>query len=303
MGTPQSLFLGIDGGATSCRARLEDVNGRVLGEGRAGSANPRWGLEAAMGEVLSAARQALAAAGLGDDDMGRIHAGLGLAGTGQKRDRDAVLSWPHPFASVTLETDAHTACLGAHGGGDGAILILGTGSCGCAIVGGRETRIGGWGFPASDHGSGAWLGLEAVRRALLAHDGVGEATALGRRLMARFENDPERIVAFSQSAHPREWASFVPLILEAAAERDPLATDLLQQAARDVTLLIEALLATGAPRLCLMGGLAPSLAEWLPPPVRGMLAPSAGDALSGALLLARRAAGAEPAVAGARECA
>ena len=33
------LFLGVDGGATSCRARLCDLEGNLLGEGSSGPAN------------------------------------------------------------------------------------------------------------------------------------------------------------------------------------------------------------------------------------------------------------------------
>lgn len=286
----EPLFLGVDGGATSCRARLTAADGRVLGEGWAGSANPRWGFDAAIAEILSATQAALVAAGLDDGALARIHAGLGLAGTGQRREREQVLAWPHPFASMTLETDAHAACLGAHAGGDGAILIVGTGSCGCAIVGGVETRVGGWGFPASDHGSGAWIGLEAVRRALLAHDGVVPRTALAEQVLDRFGHDPEAVVTFSLTAHPRDWAAFAPMVVAAADERDAMACALLAAAAADLAAMIDALLATGARRLCLMGGLAEPLTPWLPPPQRGVLVAPDGDAMAGALLMARRGA-------------
>lgn len=288
--TPPALFLGIDGGATSCRARLEDADGNLLGEGRAGSANPRWGLDAAIGEILLATRQALTVAGLADSDLARTHAGLGLAGTGQARERGQMLAWLHPFRTITLRTDAHAACLGAHEGGDGAIMIVGTGSCGCAIVGGEETRVGGWGFPASDHGSGAWLGLEAVRRALLAHDGVAPATPFTAGIMKRFDGDPEAIVAFSQSAHPREWAAFAPSILDAAASGDRVATGLLREAGRDLGAMIATLRRAGAPTVCLMGGLADPIAPWLPEEEQPYLAPAKGDALKGAILMARRTA-------------
>ena len=42
------LFLGVDGGGTQCRARLADRAGRILGEGIAGPANIRLGLEASL---------------------------------------------------------------------------------------------------------------------------------------------------------------------------------------------------------------------------------------------------------------
>ena len=42
------------------------------------------------------------------------------------------------------------------------------------IEGDKEYKVGGWGFPHGDEGSGAWLGLEAVRLTLHWLDGRGE---------------------------------------------------------------------------------------------------------------------------------
>ncbi|TIU08421.1 MAG: N-acetylglucosamine kinase, partial [Mesorhizobium sp.] len=40
-------FLGVDGGGTGCRARIEDEAGTVLGQGLAGPATTRLGFDAA----------------------------------------------------------------------------------------------------------------------------------------------------------------------------------------------------------------------------------------------------------------
>ena len=284
----EPLFLGIDGGATHCRARIVDAGGRTLGEGRGGTANPRYGLTAAFDEIVTASRQALAAAGLPDAACASLHAGLGLAGTGQRRDREEVLAHPHPFATLTLATDAHVACLGAHAGGDGAILILGTGSCGWAIVADQPHRIGGLGFPISDHGSGAWLGLSTIRRALLADDGVEPATPLSKAVMARFDDDTDAAVSWQSGAQPKDYAALAPLVVEHAKASDPLAVELMRSAAADAARLAEALLATGTSRLVLMGGLAPHIEPWLAAPLREKIVEPAGDALDGAILLARQ---------------
>lgn len=282
------LFLGIDGGATTCRARIVDAKGTTLGEGEAGTANPRFGLEAAFGEILDATRGAMAAAGLPEGALADLHAGLGLAGTGQRRDHDAVLAHPHPFATIALATDAHTACLGAHAGADGAILILGTGSCGWAIVGGEPRRIGGLGFPISDHGSGAWLGLTAIRRSLLAVDGIEPETALTRAVLARFDDDTDTAVAWQSEAQPRDYAALAPLVIDHAGDKDPLAVELMRASAAEATLLADALLATGVGRLALMGGLAPHTRPWLPTHLQDSIVEPSGDALDGAILLARQ---------------
>ena len=46
-------------------------------------------------------------------------------------------------------------------------------------------RVGGYGFPISDEGSGADLGLHAIRLALRAGDGRALATSFTREVMVR----------------------------------------------------------------------------------------------------------------------
>ena len=103
---------------------------------------------------------------------------------------------PHPFRSVVYAHDATIACIGAHGARDGGIVIVGTGSVGFAVVGGREVRVGGYGFPISDEGSGADLGLHAIRLALRAYDERAVDSNLTRDVMTRFHNDPFEAVAW-----------------------------------------------------------------------------------------------------------
>ena len=58
------LFIGIDGGASSCRARLSDMNGNLLGEGSSGPANIHLDLDLARESIRTASRSAARAAGL-----------------------------------------------------------------------------------------------------------------------------------------------------------------------------------------------------------------------------------------------
>src|SRR3954466_2134141 len=217
----QRLYLGIDGGGTRCRARLTDKNGKKLGEGISGAANIRLGLEAAWSAILGATDQALSKAGLGADAMGRIHAGFGLAGICGPEDVEFLLSGRSPFANVQVETDAHTACLGAFDGADGAILIVGTGSVGYALIGGVAHSIGGWGFEISDDGSGAAMGRAAIRAAVRAHDGLSPKGRLTDAVLAKL-GPPARIVEWASSAKPGNYASFAPLVLDHALRDDPV---------------------------------------------------------------------------------
>lgn len=283
------LYIGVDGGGTGCRARLVNAAGERLGAGVAGPASTRFGIDSSIAAIMAACRGAAAEAGLGEADLFRIHAGVGLAGIGRKGAREALAAWRHPFASIVFEGDGHVACLGAHEGKDGGIIIVGTGSVGLALVGGSTLQVGGYGFPISDEGSGADLGLHAVQLALRAHDGRADGTPLLHELMARFHGSPAEAVAFMDKATATDYAAFAPLVLRHANAGDPAGRRVVQNAAAEIDTMIRTLLSRGVPRMAILGGLASAMQEWLSPDVRRGLSPVLGDAVSGALLMVRQA--------------
>jgi glucosamine kinase len=287
---PGLLFVGVDGGGTGCRARIENAEGCLLGTGIAGPAALRIGVDRALGEVEKACRAALEEAGLGSNALSSVHAAVGLAGVGRKGSLDQLLLRPHPFRSVVYAHDATIACIGAHGARDGGIVIVGTGSVGFAVVGGREIRVGGYGFPISDEGSGADLGLHAIRLALRAYDERAVETSLTRDVMLRFHNDPFEAVAWMDHATATDYATFAPLVMRHADAADPVARRIVRDAAEQIDDLVRRLSECGASRIALLGGLASSMQPWLAPDVQRRLVPVEGDALDGALHLARRAA-------------
>ncbi len=283
------LLLGVDGGGSGCRARLTDAHARVLGEGLAGPANSQLGVARAFAEISAAAREALRQAGLPATELARLHAGCGLAGLHVDADRAAATAFEHPFETLVLETDVYIACLGAHLGRDGAVLVLGTGSSGCALSGGHATYVGGWGLQVSDHGSGAATGRAALRQALLAHEHVIPASPLSETLMARFEGSPQRMVRWASDAEPADYARYAPLVAEGAARGDRMACELMREAGEDASRLARALARLGAGRIALLGGFSAAVEPWMADDVRSLLVAPQGDAADGALLLARRA--------------
>jgi glucosamine kinase len=285
---PGPLFLGVDGGGTGCRARLEDSEGSVLGTGIAGPAALRLGIDRAVAEVEKASRAALDDAGLEPGALGVTHAAVGLAGVGRKGALEQLVGRPHPFRSVVYAHDATIACLGAHGARDGGIVIVGTGSVGFAVVGGREIRVGGYGFPISDEGSGADLGLHAIRLALRAYDQRAIGTSLTRDVMMRFQNDPFEAVAWMDRATATDYATFAPLVMRHADAGDSVGRRIVRDAAEQIDELVRRLGECGAPRIALLGGLASPMQPWLAPDVQRRLVPVEGDAVDGALHLARR---------------
>jgi glucosamine kinase len=283
------LFAGVDGGGTGCRARIEDGTGRFLGSGIAGPATLRLGVDRALVEIEKACRVALEEAGLDGNALSSVHAGVGLAGVGRKGALEQLVLRPHPFRSVVYAHDATIACIGAHRARDGGIVIVGTGSVGFAVVGGREVRVGGYGFPISDEGSGADLGLHAIRQALLAYDERILGTSLTREVMLRFHNDPFEAVAWMDRATATDYATFAPLVMRHADTGDPVARRIVREAAEHIDELVRRLSDSGASRVALLGGLASSMQPWLAPDVQRRLVPVEGDAVDGALHLVRRA--------------
>jgi glucosamine kinase len=282
------LFLGIDGGGSKTRARLRDEAGALLGEGTAGPGNARLG-DLAFNEIVKASRAAMAAAGFGDGDFARVHAGFGLAGTQQDPDRDAIRNRPYPFATPVVDTDAYSSYLGAFRGEDGAILILGTGSGGLAVVKGKRLNVGGWGADIADEGSGLSIGRLAIRKSLWALEGMAPLTPLADDILNEFDRNPANAVMWAGKAIPGDFAKFAPRVFDYAKKGDVLAIGILEETAAGATMLINRLLELGAPAVATIGGIFPHLYPWLSKDVQAHLIEPAGDAMDGAILMAERA--------------
>jgi glucosamine kinase len=285
----ERFFIGIDGGATHCQARICDLDGNLLGDGEGGPANIYSDFLRARHSIHEATKSALAAAGLDEQSLKHAHAGFGLAGAGLKTASDRLLSELTSFASIELETDAYVAWLGAHHGADGGIAVLGTGSCGLAIVNGRRKVVAGWGAEVSDEAGGQRMGREALRRTLWAYDGRAEESGLTAAILTRFNGDPAKIVSFAAEASSADYARFAPLIFKYASAEDPLAMTLVGEAAEAAVSIIDTLRAAGAPTVSLIGGLAEPLFSWLPPRLTDLITPPKSDPVDGALMMARRA--------------
>jgi glucosamine kinase len=144
----------------------------------------------------------------------------------------------------------------------------------------------------SDEGSGAWLGCEMLRRLLWAHDGRIAWSGLLKAAFAEFQSDPHAIVRWTSTARPHDYGALAPLVVDYARHFDPVALELMQSAAGHIDALASQLIASGAERLALTGGLAQHVKPWLAQQTLAHLVMPAGDALDGALRLARAAVGA-----------
>jgi len=281
------LFLGIDGGGTKCRARIRDVAGRLIGEGGGGPANIFTDLAGAAASILEAAGEAVATGGLTASSLASLNAGLGVAGLITAKTAPALRAAGLPFKTLSVALDAQAACLGAHGGADGGIVIAGTGSAGFAMVGGEPIGIGGWGFLLGDQGSGAIMGREAARAAVLAIDGLGPSTPLTDYILGELGRDQTVLAEWARTARPSAYAHFAPHVLAFAEQGDEVADGIVGDARRAIEALASRLRELGAPRVSLVGGLAGPLRSLFTDFDSVFSRPEA-DAMDGAILLAKR---------------
>lgn len=286
-----SLYIGVDGGATKCIVRVEDEKGQLLGRETSGPANIRLSVTQAFDSVHSALNRILARLDIRPNDPAyRLHAGMGLAGCEVLSAYQAFLALPHRFDTLVLASDAHAACLGAHGGKDGAIIIIGTGAVGFRVEDKRVTKVSGWGFPHDDEGGGAFLGLQAVRHTLQVLDGRLAPSLLSGRLFARFEGNMETFVEWMNQANSTAFAELAPLVIESGKAGDTAAQDLMQQAGSAIDRIASALYVAhpdAAKPIALVGGLAPFVEPYLSQSLRTRLLPCKLTPDAGAIFLVR----------------
>lgn len=285
-----TYYIGVDGGATKCIIRVEDEHGQLLGQEVRGPANIRLSVQSAWDAILSGVHAILEKHQLKlHDPHNTFYAGMGLAGCEVIQAYQDFIHFKHPFQSLIVTSDAHTACLGAHQGQDGAILIIGTGVVGLSLQSDHLTQVGGYGFPHDDRGGGAFLGLEAVNISLRAHDGRLPPSALSKAVITHFNHDPHALIAWANQANSTAFATLAPLVIQTAEAHDPAAIQLMQQAAEDINEIFYALKLKTQRSLpyALIGGIAPFIEKLLSHELKTWLTPAKASPEIGAILLAR----------------
>lgn len=280
--------IGIDGGGTSTRARVVHRSGVVVGEGKAGASGLTQGIGRAwrhIEEAISKATGGRLQAGWPEPVPANCALGLGLAGANNAAWQAECLAADPGYASLKLESDAVTALLGAHGGHPGALVIVGTGAVGLALLpDGQRRSSGGWGFPSGDEGSGADLGLQAVNLTQRALDGRTLPGPLTLAVLQATGGTPEALLAWCGAAGQGEYASLTPLIFLHEAS-DPDAARLLERALHQLEALARAVDPTHTLPLVVAGSVGQRLAPRLCALVGACVVPPQGDAMDGALTL------------------
>ena len=228
-----SVVLGIDGGGTRTRASIVDGE-RVLAFAENGSIKRlRVGAELAEANLRALLKDVFAQAGV----KGVKAASAGVASASMPGVKEWITAVFADFGVERSEVvgDEVIALDGAFKGGPGILQIAGTGSncIGRAPDGGRESA-GGWSSRLGDEGSGYWIGLHAVRRALHALDQEEPTRILETVGQIWGTKSLEELVNLGDSTPGPDFAALAPAISELAEAGDAVALGVLKQAAADL---------------------------------------------------------------------
>ncbi len=232
-----AVVLGIDGGGTRTRASIVDGDD-VLAFAEAGSIKRlRVGAAAAEENLRSLLAEAYRQAGV----RTVCAACVGVASAAMPGVREWIGAVCADFAVERHEVvgDEIIALDAAFRGGPGILQIAGTGTntIGRAPDGGRETA-GGWSSRLGDEGSGYWIGLHAIRRALSAHDREEPSRVLDVVGQIWGAADLDELINIGDGTPAPDFAALAPAIDKLAEEGDPVALGVMQQAAADLVGLV-----------------------------------------------------------------
>ncbi len=246
-----NVVLGIDGGGTRTRASI--VSGeQVLAHAEGGSIKRlRVGAEAAESNLRELLKDVYTLAGV----SGVRAASVGVASATMPGVTEWIQAVFNDFGVERSEVvgDEVIALDAAFRGGPGILQIAGTGSntIGRAADGSRECA-GGWSSRLGDEGSGYWIGVNSLRRALRAYDREQPTQILKK--VGEIWNTPtmDDLINVGDGTPGPDFAALAPAINELAQAGDAVAAEVLRQAAAD---LVEFVLLVRA-KLCRKHGIA-----------------------------------------------
>jgi glucosamine kinase len=228
-----NAVLGIDGGGTRTRASIV-AGEQILAFAENGSIKRlRVGATVAEGNLRALLKDVFAQAGISSVKA----ASAGVASATMPGVAEWITKVLDDFGVERSEVvgDEVIALDAAFKGGPGILQIAGTGSncIGRAPNGGRECA-GGWSSRLGDEGSGYWIGLHAVRRALNAYDREQPTRVLDTVGRIWGTRTIDELVNLGDGTPGPDFAALAPSISQLAEEGDPVAAGVLKQASADL---------------------------------------------------------------------
>ncbi len=258
-----TYFMGVDAGGTRTRALLATATGEVAGRGLADGANAWSSGGSAAGSITAAIDAALA----GHDPAEVVGGCIAVAGgisSVPERAAEVVEGWRALGlpGSPRIVIDVAAAYAAGTTLPRGLVLAAGTGAIAALIDEGELVRrAGGRGWLVGDEGSAVWLGIEAVRAALLALDGRGPDTRLTRVVTTALDVPSDagvdvatRITDVVYSGAPARLGQLAPQVVAVAESGDAVALGLVEAAGSHLAGTAEAAAGDEVPEVAVLGG-------------------------------------------------
>ena len=218
-------LMGVDGGGTKTEVVVTKENGQVVSRTLFGASNPNdVGKDNALALIKRIVKECT------PSDAETVDVCMGIAGvafSGCKPEFETALLSEEKVSSVSIVSDVDIA-LNSACEGDGAIVIMGTGSVALLRKDGRQVRVGGGGYMLDYSLSGYDLGREALNAVLAEKDGRGEKTCLTELVFNQTGKDIDLLVRETYEKGKTFVASFAPLVFEGFEKGDAVCESILR---------------------------------------------------------------------------
>jgi glucosamine kinase len=284
----QSSFkylIGVDGGGSGTRVIVAGPDQKILAHAEGAPSALGQGIEKAWRSIMDTLALAFSKGNIPVPMLSECAVGFGLSGANNIIWKNEFYLRNPGFKKILVDTDGFTTLLGAHQGMPGVIVAVGTGSVGMVLNNkGEREYVSGWGFPAGDEASGAWLGLRAASLSQKSLDGRRGSSPLTESVLEFCGKTPDEFLSWLGGAKQNAFAQLAPLVFQ-SAPHDPEALKLLMKAGLEIELMVKRLDPDSGLPLSICGRLGEALLPYLPVNIKTKNQKAKGDSTIGALHL------------------
>ncbi|MEN3186919.1 MAG: BadF/BadG/BcrA/BcrD ATPase family protein [Atribacterota bacterium] len=240
-------LLGVDGGGSKTIGILMDINGELKAVATSGPVNLAENGEKMVRENVRRLRSLLNRVSPSDI----IYSSFGMPAFGEWRKADqeyrTILVEELGITPTLLVNDVVVGWAAGTLGEDGIHVVAGTGTIAYGRHGKKEARVSGWGSIIGDEGSAYALGQEALRRISRQFDGRELPTLLKELFCQRlrwtsWQDLTEWIYSHQDAERRTVIAALAPVVYEAGQKGDPVAREIMDNAAQELSLCAKTLI-------------------------------------------------------------
>lgn len=301
-------IIGIDGGGTKTHGVLY-TDGQIKSEMKAGTTRiGAVGVGESSERTLNMIVELCNKAQIETSELDAVVVGVAGVWLEEEKKRSAQLiktlarGQGIKFSDLMVTSDAEIALEGALAGGNGIMVIVGTGSIALSKFDKNKlNRCGGWGIELDDEGSGAWIGREGLTAVVRALDGRGKSTMLTDKIVKLYPSIDIKIPRTIVKAYAErvfEYQNLTPYLMECAEQGDEVSLEIIQRSARHLLELPTTLMKDfkeNKVNVALMGGIIDAdtlLKKMLEKEIESVdklnLKKPLGSAIDGAIMLAMK---------------